>query len=333
MSLLRAVLVVFLASYAIAGLILLLRALWFSYRTNHYAAPLAAARAVALGALRGHTDLAPIGKLPRRLQGRVIVELARVVSGTDRVTVAELAQRLGLIEPALKQCGSRRWHRRLRGARFLTLLDVKTPAMAALFDDPHPLLRAQAAEWGARQNSDILLRRITALISDRSPACRFTAKDALLRAGAAAVLPVHDYLESAPEDALIDALEVVAGLAEPRFSAMCDNLSRHVRPAVRVAAVRALASIGGEQAAAAALRALTDSDPLVRSAGAEAAGLLRQSAAAPHLYRMLGDSEFEVQRAAALALRALGASGELLLRRAARGPDGAAAQLAKRALT
>ncbi|MCW3016357.1 MAG: rane protein of unknown function, partial [Solirubrobacterales bacterium] len=74
---------------------------------------------------------------------------------------------------------------------------------------------------------------------------------------------------------------------------------------------------------------LADADAGVRAAAARSLGAAGHWTAAGKLRRALGDPAWEVRRAAGLALRALGAPGEVLLRQALSDEDRFARDMAR----
>jgi hypothetical protein len=90
-----------------------------------------------------------------------------------------------------------------------------------------------------------------------------------------------------------------------------------------------LCALGGPEAVAALTAQLADTAPDARAAAARALGALGHWPAAPRVASLLGDRGWSVRREAGLALRALGAPGELLLRRAVAGEDRFGADMAR----
>jgi HEAT repeat protein len=77
---------------------------------------------------------------------------------------------------------------------------------------------------------------------------------------------------------------------------------------------------------------LKDSDSRVRAAAANGLGRMQHWPAASQLAESLRDATWHVRRDAALALRAIGAPGTLFLRRALKGDDAFAADMAQQIL-
>jgi len=77
---------------------------------------------------------------------------------------------------------------------------------------------------------------------------------------------------------------------------------------------------------------LLDDESHVRAAAAVALGRMRHWQAGSQLAERLRDERWRVRREAGLALRAIGAPGTLLLRRALKGNDRFAADMAQQVL-
>jgi HEAT repeat protein len=93
-----------------------------------------------------------------------------------------------------------------------------------------------------------------------------------------------------------------------------------------------LGAIGGAEAAARLIELLSDDDARVRAGAASALGRMRYWQAGSLLAERLRDQRWRVRREAGLALRALGAAGTLFLRKALKGEDRFAADMAEQVL-
>lgn len=318
-----------------AVIILLGHALWWRWYQAARGAYVPRARAALAAMLERADDNAAVEMmrlLPVRVRIRLLVDVARTLTGARHSALGSVARALGLTEVALGWCRSRLWWRRLHGARFLTMLDDGQSLVPALFADPHPAVRAQATEWAPAHRSPEVIGALLAMLTDPFGACRFAARDALLRLGDAAIEPVVRYLAARRDHDLTGALEVAIGLADPRFLGSALALFEHDRPAVRARVAVLLGAIGGTEGASILLAYLTDDDETVRAAAAQALGKLGHWPAATFLADMLRDSAWVVRREAGLALRALGAPGTVCLRRLLSDADRFAADMARQAL-
>ena len=270
--------------------------------------------------------------LPVRLQVRLVVELASSVAGTQRARLTRLAEEMGLTESAERLCRSRLWWRRLRGIRLLAAVGAGVDAVPPLLDDPHPVVRAAAAEWAVAHPEPGVLDRLFAHLADPSSLARFSVQDSLLRVGSAASEPLLRHLETRSGEAARPALEVAAGLADVRFLPVAVRLCGDADPAVRACAAELVGAIGGGEGTDLLTALLDDPDAGVRAAAVRALGSLRHWPAAPGIALRLRDSAWVVRREAGLALRAVGSPGLLFLRRALDDADPFAADMARQVM-
>ena len=271
-------------------------------------------------------------RLPSGLQVRLLYDLARNLSGVGRRQVAALADELGLTSHAELQCRSRFWWRRLQGARLLTFIGAGDDIMPWLLRDPHPVVRAQAADWAADHPTPLVITRLLRLLADEETFSRFAVQDALLRMGGVAVEPLIDYIYSHSDRSLEVALTVAIGLADSRFLAPALLLCRDESPQVRALAASLVGSLGGTEGVETLTSLLQDPAAEVRAAVARALGKLAHWQAAPTLVTLLRDRFWIVRREAGLALRAFGAPGTLFLKRALADHDYFAADMARQVL-
>jgi hypothetical protein len=277
-------------------------------------------------------DIALVTSLPFEIQSIAFLEISRNLSGTGKERLKFVAQQVGLIDRGRELCRHRRWTRRLRGARILSGLDIPDPLVQTLLADPHPAVRAQAAEWAAAHASPEIVGAMLELLADPATPARFAVQSALLRMGSAIAAPLSVFLETHSGRAAEAGLRVAETIAEPRFLESAMRLSRADDPAVREAAAKLLGGIGGAESAARLIEILGDDEARVRAASASALGRMRYWQAGSLLAERLRDQRWVVRRDAGLALRALGAAGTLLLRKALKGDDRFAADMAEQVL-
>jgi HEAT repeat protein len=322
----------------LAGALLLLVAhgAWRAAADAYWRRPSAAARA-ALGEAADRLELSPegakaLGRLTARRRIDLFAELAPSVAGAPRSALADAAGQLGVIARAERWCKSRRWRRRLRGARLLTTLGGGRATVPPLLSDPRPEVRAQAAEWASGHPDPDVVARLVAMLDDPRGLARFTVMDSLIRLGASAVEPLAAEIDRVHGLAAVAALRVGAAIGDPRLAPHARRRLDDPDPAVRAWAVRLVGAVGGDENAAAVEGRLADPAPEVRAAAAVALGRLGHWPAAPELGSRLGDPAWIVRRNAALALRSFGPAGELLLNRALREDDPFARDIARQTL-
>jgi HEAT repeat protein len=268
----------------------------------------------------------------RGVQVAAFLEISRSQTGTGKDRLRFVAREVSLLDRARKLCESRLWTRRLRGARLLAGMDVADPIVEKLFTDPHPAVRAQAAEWAAAHPSPTVITAMLKMLADPATQARFAVQDALLRMGAIVAEPLAGFLETHSGSPAESGLRVAGALAEARFLPAALRLSSADEPGVRVAAANLLGAIGSAESAARLTELLKDSDSRVRAAAASGLGRMQHWPAATQLAESLTDRTWQVRRDAALALRAIGAPGVLFLRRALKGDDPFAADMAQQTL-
>lgn len=274
-------------------------------------------------------DVLELKRLPRQIQVAVFLELSQNVTGAGKERLRFLAGEISLLTRARKFVQSRHWGRRLRGARLLARMDVSDPVVERLLRDPHPAVRAQAAEWGAAQPSLPVVNEMLGMLADPATMARFAVQDALLRMGAIVIDPLARFLGSHSGEPAEYGLKVAEALAGPRFLPAGIRFSTSNDPALRAHAAHLLGAIGDVSAASKLVQMLSDPDSDVRAAAARGLGRMRYWQAASSLAKSLCDSTWRVRRESALALRAVGAPGVLLLRRALKGSDKFAADMAQ----
>lgn len=277
-------------------------------------------------------EMAALKVLPHDVQVLAFLEISRNLSGTGKERLRFVAEKVGVIDRARDLCVSRRWQRRLRGARILSQLDAPDPLVQKLLADPHAAVRAQAAEWAAAQPSPDVITAMLALLADPATQARFAVQNALLRMGNVVATPLTAFLESQSGRAAEAGLRVAESLAGPGFEPAALRYSAADDIGIRVAAARLLGGIGGAGAAERLIALLGDGEARVRAAAAQALGRMQHWPAASLLAERLRDRTWRVRREAALALRAIGAPGALFLRRALKGDDRFAADMAQQVL-
>jgi HEAT repeat protein len=261
-------------------------------------------------------DLKWLGSLPVQLQIRLFTSILVRPTGLGRERITRVAQIIGLLSRVETLCGSPLWWRRLQGGRLFTLFGGGWEYMHTLLRDPHPLVRAQAAEWAVEHPHPGIINSLLGLLDDGHALCRVKAQDSLLRMGSVVKEPLHRYLISHPDSGVEAGLRVAVGVADQRFLPVALHLCRDASPRVRILATELMGAVGGREAVDMLTRLLNGADPEVRAAAARALGKLGHWPAATTLVALLQDRRFEVRWEAGLALQALGAPGMLWLRRA-----------------
>lgn len=277
-------------------------------------------------------EIEALRRIPRAVQVAAFLEISRTLTGTGKDRLRFVAREVSLLDRARKLCESRLWTRRLRGARLLTGMDVADPIVEKLFSDPHAAVRAQAAEWATAHPSPTVITKMLEMLADPATQARFAVQDALLRMGDIVAEPLAAFLETHSGSPAEAGLRVAAALAETRFLPAALRLSGAEEAGVRMSAASLLGAIGSAASAERLTELLRDPDSRVRAAAASGLGRMQHWPAASQLAESLRDSTWRVRRDAALALRAIGAPGTLFLRRALKGDDAFAADMAEQIL-
>jgi HEAT repeat protein len=274
-------------------------------------------------------DIALLRQLRHDVQENVFLEISRSFTGAGKERLRFVAQEVSLLTRARKLCESGSWTRRLRGTRVLSRMDVADPMVAKLLADPHPAVRAQAAEWAAIQPSVPIISTMLTMLADPATQARFAVQDALLRMGGIVAEPLAAFLETHSGPPAEAGLRVAGALAATGFRPAALRLSGSDDAGVRIEATNLLGAIGDAPSAERLTELLKDSDSRVRSAAARGLGRMQHWQAASQLADSLRDAAWHVRRDAGLALRSIGAPGALFLRRALKGDDAFAADMAQ----
>ena len=335
-SLLNIVMLVEIGLLALAVVLFFTHGIWLYVSENRLARLSKIARdSLAQLVTRGTVNveqMSVLENLPPDVQVIAFLEISRNLTGTGKERLRFAAQQVGVIDRARKLCESRRWQRRLRGARILSQLDVPDPLVQKLLADPHPALRAQAAEWAAAQPSPTVISAMLALLADPATQARFAVQNALLRMGTVVAAPLGDFLDIQSGRAAEAGLRVAETMAGPRFAQTALRHSQTDDVGIRVAAAKLLGAIADAQAAERLVALLNDDEARVRAAAAHGLGRMQHWQAASQLAYGLRDRTWRVRRESGLALRAIGAAGTLFLRRALKGDDRFAADMAQQVL-
>jgi HEAT repeat protein len=335
-ALLRTVGAVFALLAALVVVVWLSHAAWATLSAQREARRRPVALRALAAALHGGDSGAAFVELERstgRQSIGALVEMAFTVAGEQRERLDALAREWGVLDRAGSWAASRRWSRRLRAARLISLFGAgEEPFGEALLDDAVADVRTQAAEWAGNHPNPTRVARLTEMLGDPERRCRFAAREALIRAGPAAIVELGAALGRVEGTAAVGALEAARELAVPDFLPAAIGLMMARDPEVRERAASLAAAIGGPEAAKALVLVLGDSDQSVRSAAAAGLGHLGRWEQAASVARLLRDPAWRPRRAAALALRLMGSTGELLLRRQSRAGEGPAVETARSAL-
>ncbi len=324
-------------AYLLLGLGLLFgHAIWLRWEEHRYASRMSAGRAVLTRAVGGGgltpEDVTLFRQLPLHRQLALISEWGTNVSGEGAAIVGRLSEQLGLARAAEQMCRSWWWSRRVRGVRTLTVLVEKSEVVPALFQDRSPVVRSQVAYWAASHPTPASIEALLRMLGDPDRFCQFAAMDALHRMGTVVIDPLVHFVTNEKGPQVDLAMSVISTMGDEHFVHVARTMIVAERALTRAFAAKVLGTVGGVGQIDLLLARLEDSVPVVREAAVAAIGGLGHWPVAPRVARLLNDQEWTVRHAAALSLRALGAPGHLFLRRALKGTDRYAVDMARHVL-
>ena len=257
--------------------------------------------------------------LPRGLLLDMIQRLATDFSGDVDRRLRDLVLTAGLAHPIRSRLRSRSWRRRAQGAALGSLLPEGDPLRLSPLNDPHPTVRARAAE--SLEESDVVrcVDTLVDLLDDDVRAVRFAAQQAILRSDSRIVPALQRYLSSPDRPGIVWALEIAANLPDPRLASPIRDHMASSDPNRRAIATEAIVPWLDDPQIL--IDRLHDADADVRATAARAAGMARAEQLATHVGRLLSDQAWDVRQQAGLALAAMGPAGLMTLRVHLQDPD------------
>jgi HEAT repeat protein len=268
----------------------------------------------------------------RRLLLQVYNELLPKIRGDYADRLVSLMRELGLMEDCLEQSRDPDWLVRAQACQALGAFPDPdaTLALYRAAEDCEPAVRVEAARALVRQGT---VRSVVELVRQVAPGDDLPSVTvmALFRSlGRDAVPQLIALLESnktglAARLVAADALGHIGDLrAVPALLQLYDQPS----VLVRMTSMEALARLGDPRALPAVLLSMTDSAWEVRAQAASAAGRIGSRETEALLRQLLEDEYWWVRYYAAEALFRMGEVGRSALKRAARGPNPLAAEMA-----
>jgi hypothetical protein len=213
-----------------------------------------------------------------------------------------------------KLARSRSWRRRIQAAHLQNLLPDDDPQRSLLFGDPHPLVRARAAESLPGEDVGACADMLLEMLDDPVQAVRVGAQQALLRGDTRIAEPLCDYLWGGARRGTSLALETAANLPDPRYGPVLRHHGGDPDPVRRAMVARALGAGATLDGVETLILLMRDQEADVRAAAANAVASLVATDLVGALGRLLSDPAWNVRREAGRALDALGASGAVVLR-------------------
>jgi hypothetical protein len=338
-------LLLFVALWAVLGLLLANLLLIFAFRVVRAVAEARYRRAVRLGGgvlsayLEGTADREvagrALGRLHRASLGRLLREHALLLAGESLSRLEALYFDLGFGEEDRRWLRSRRWWRKLQAASVYSRIVFRGPLepLADLLRHERESVRLAAARALGRMGTPEATRAILSLLGRTSPFGLIQLVGILRGVGSSAHGPLRSLLfESRDTRTRADGAELGGQLHAPELlPALLTYVGdEHVEVVIRAA--RALGHFPDPGTPAVLRQLLAHPAWQVRAQAAKSLGRLGDAASAHDLARALSDPSWWVRLDAAVALRRLGAVGEGRLRRVAAGEDAYAAEMARRVL-
>lgn len=301
-------------------------------RTARLQTRMRVSRDILARVLAGIPDRPALPRLPLDKAIEAVADATRSVDDAGRARLAELPAYTALTERSARWCASARWPRRLKGVRLLVILGAGQATVPRLLDDPRPEVRNAAAAWAANHPSPQVITKLVGMLNDEALACRLTAQSTLIRMGRHPVPAIISHLAQAVPAALATVLLVASRVHDSALAGPALAHRKHSDPAVRAAVAQVVASGGGTVGVEGLEGFLADPAAAVRATAAAGLGTLGHWPSSPLLADRLGDSAWEVRRAAGLALDRLGSPGQLYLQRALHSTDRFARDMAQQVL-
>lgn len=258
-----------------------------------------------------------LARSPRRYRdviASLMIDALRLTTGEIVPRLRDAVDALGLIERWRVGLHHRRWWVRAESARALGL--IREPAaegLIAALDDAHEEVRAAAVDALGRIVDGRAIPALLARLPDESRHQRARLVEALRRHGPGIVDALLGYVRAHPRDTAL-AIDVLGLTGATGARSQLLSWTGAEDPAVRVAALRAIGSIGlDDRGFYYALRGLEDPVAEVRSMAARALGRSGRAAAVRYLAARL-DDDWIVAAHAATGLRRLGRDGAGALR-------------------
>ncbi len=261
----------------------------------------------------------------------VIQRLALDVKGDAEDRLQQLVRTCGLERLIRRRSRSRRWRKRVQAAQLHYLVTHPDFDRTPLLTDKHPLVRARSVETLTTEQAEEHVEMVASLLNDPTMSVRLAAKNALLRAGSAAIEPLLKLL-SEGGDQVGEAMDVAAYLPDARLVEALKRYATSKNQAHRQMAARSLGTGTGVGAVEILHLLLDDEAADVRVAAILALRRLEAYESVVAIGRVLSDSSFKVRRQAGHALDELGAAGQLVLRQTLHATDPFARDMARQVL-
>ncbi|GGD65173.1 hypothetical protein GRI62_11500 [Erythrobacter arachoides] len=274
--------------------------------------------------------------LDLRVACNLTVELAEMTRGSEREALLARATALGVPGLLMRRLRARSAQTRLSAAEAIAMFDQCHDEAHSALDDRNADVRLGAAlalaQRGEAPDPLTVVRKLKVGQEEHSLLLVSLMKDlATTNSEAVAGLLFEQGLSSETKVAAMDALADLGGEYAPLLAYMAR--SAEDEPELQPRIYRALGRTGHPAGAEAILHGLQSDDWTVRSSAAESAGKSRLAQAAGRLGEMLADPHYWVRYRASEALLRLGPRGINTLRDVSRGEDEGARDVATKMLS
>ena len=261
----------------------------------------------------------------------VIQRIALDVNGEAEDRLQQLVRTCGLERLIKRRSRSRRWRRRVQAAQLHYLVTHPDFDRTPLLVDRHPLVRARSVETLTSEQAEEHVELVSSLLNDPNMSVRLAAKNALLRAGSAAIEPLLALLAEGGEH-VGEAMEVAADLPDGRLVEALKQYATSDNEQHRKLAALSLGTGTGIGAIDILHLLLRDDSPDVRTSAILALQRLESYESVVAIGRSMSDPAFRVRRQAGNALDEMGPAGQLVLRQMLQATDPFARDMARQVL-
>jgi HEAT repeat protein len=287
-------------------------------------------------ALRRKDAAAPPGfrrvsPVQRRVLQYVLLRRSFGQEGDAAKRIAGYYEELGFVDRDLRRLAGFFWWTRAEGARCLGQARCRRAKRALLEKLRDPVMEVRlAAAWalGRIGDADVIVPSLEALVSlSRLAGLRLSAT--VFEMGEKAVDPLIQALPHPDRAVRLLTVHLLGEMGHRRaVPAILQRTHPEEEREVRLAAFKALGTLGDARALRPLIEALEDPQWEVRAQAARSLGLLRNPEAVPVLAKTLADPKWWVRRNAGEALAQLGKAGADALARAYQSPSGPAQSMA-----
>lgn len=235
-----------------------------------------------------------------------------LIRGAEADRIVACLEDQGILDEIVARLHARSEWDRARSAELIGRLRVSgaVPDLVAALDDRSEEVRTVAARSLAEIGDERAVPALAKALCDSSRWTLSLVAENLMLMGSAAVSPLLGFVRGDDHNVRVAAVQILGEIRDPAATpALCDVLRFDPSLDLRARAAASLGQLGGSEAQAALLEALSDEEWPVRCQAARALGLLGAAAAAPALAAAMPDHHWWVRVNCAEALARLGPAG------------------------